>query len=193
MTHRPLLTAILLLISFAFRGMVNAQVYYIPQKIDTILLMKKLHQSKGNEKATILNELAYFFRISDPERSINYSLESQQLLKRKIDEKLFNTSTYNLGLAYFHWGNYPQAVGYGLDALDLSEKLKEPQLWLKSIELLVLIYLYSNNSELALTYAFKAKHLMDKSKSDVVTFDLLIKLGWVCKQSANYRLGIPYF
>ncbi|MDY0104588.1 MAG: histidine kinase [Lentimicrobium sp.] len=193
MFYRPLFTALLLLMGFTFQGMVNAQVYYIPQNIDTSLLMEKLPQAKGEEKAEIFNDLAYYFRISDPERSIKYSLESRQLLKRKADEKLFLSSTYNLGLAYFHWGNYPLAVSYGLDALDLSEKFKEPRMWLKSIDLLVLTYLYSNNSELALNYAFKAKHLLDKSKSEVVTFDLLIKLGWVCKQTANYRLGIPYF
>jgi tetratricopeptide (TPR) repeat protein len=193
MFYRSLLKAILLLIGFAFQGMIIAQVYYIPQKIDTALLMEKLPRATGKEKAEILNQLAYDCRISDPERSIRYSVESQQLVKQKDDESIFLTSIYNLGLAYFHWGNFPVAVSYGLDALDLSEKLKDPQMWLKSIELLVLIYLYSNNSELALKYAFKAKHLLLQSKSDVLTFDLLIKLGWVCKQTANYRLGIPYF
>ncbi len=193
MFDRPLLAVLLLLISLAFQEMVNAQVYYTPPKIDTVLLLNKLPTHKGAEKAKILNQLAYYFRVSNPQRSIDYSIESQQIADRTGDENLKLVCKYNLGLAYHHLGNYPEAVSYGLDALDLSEKLSETRLWIKSIELLVLTYLYSNNNELAMKYAVKGLPLLNNLKSDVLAFDLLIRIGWVCKQTANYRLGIPYF
>ncbi|MBW6490475.1 MAG: histidine kinase [Lentimicrobium sp.] len=184
---------LLLIIVICYSSFSYSQVYYSPDAIDTTELKQKIIISKGVERAGSLIKLAYYFRISNPERSLGYSTEAQRIAKKEGDKKLILLAMYNMGLANHHQGNYPEAVRYGLDALDLAEKSDESGLWFSSIELLVMTYLYSNNPDLALKYAFKAKFLLEKSKSDAITFDLLIKLGWVCKQTANYRLGIPYF
>lgn len=170
-----------------------SQVYYTPEATDTAALKQKLIVSKGLERARSLIKLAYYFRISDPERSLVYSTEAQRIAENEEDQKLILLAIYNMGLANHHQSNYPEAVRYGLDALDLAEKSDESGLWLSSIEMLVLTYLYSNNPDLALKYAFKARHLIDVAKSDVVKFDLLIRIGWVCRQAASYKKAIPFF
>lgn len=182
-----------LIIGICFSSFSYSQVYYSPEAIDTSELKQKLIISKGVEKAGSLIKLAYYFRISDPKRSLVYSKEAYKISEKEKDKKLILLAMYNMGLAYHHQANYPEAVRYGLDALDLAEKSDESGLWLSSIELLVLTYLYSNNPDLAMKYAFKARHLIEVAKSDVVKFDLLIRMGWVCKQTASYKMAIPYF
>jgi tetratricopeptide (TPR) repeat protein len=184
---------LLLIIGICFSSFSYSQVYYSSEAIDTTELKQKLIVSNGVVRAGSLIKLAYYFRISDPERSLVYSKEAHRIAEKEEDQKLILLAKYNMGLANHHQADYPEAVRYGLDALDLAEKSDESGLWLSSIELLVLTYLYSNNPDLAMKYSFKARHLIDVAKSDVVKFDLLIRIGWVCKQTASYKMAIPYF
>lgn len=171
----------------------DAQVYYMPEQVDTAVLLIKARSRITSERIDAVAELAYFFRQKEPERSILYAIEALKYEDCGKDINRLIKIYYARGAAFHHQGNYPESVRWSLDALDLAYKAGDRLMWFRSIESLVLTYLYSNNGELALKYAFMAMPLLAAAKSNTEKFDLLIRLGWVCKQTENYGQAIPYF
>jgi tetratricopeptide (TPR) repeat protein len=170
-----------------------AQLYYTPELADTNALLKQVQSSVPAVKSEALAELAYFFRQQDPERSLLFAEEAWNYAHPEKDLNRMIRIYFARGSAYHHQGNYPESVRWGLDVLDMAAKAKDQLMWFRSIELLVLTYLYSNNNELAMKYAFMAYPMIAAAKSKTEKFGLLIRLGWVCKQTGNYERAIPLF
>lgn len=170
-----------------------AQLYYTPDTADTSALHRQVQSPEPAVKSEALAELAFSFRQKDPQRSISLAREALKYVNPEKDINRRIKIYYSMGAAFHHQGNYPESVRWSLDALDLAAKAEDRLMWFRSVELLVLTYLYSNNDELAMKYAFMAFPMIAAAKGKTEKFGLLIRLGWVCKQTENFEQGIPLF
>ncbi|GAP42644.1 histidine kinase [Lentimicrobium saccharophilum] len=170
-----------------------AQLYYSPDAVDTSALLKQAQSPDPAAKSEALAELAYFFRQKNPERSLLLAEEALKYAHPEKDLSWLVKIYFARGAAFHYLGNYPESVRWSLDALDLATKTEDPLMWFRSIELLVLTYLYSSNDELAMKYASMAFPMISAAKSKTEKFGLLIRLGWVYKQTGNFERAIPLF
>ncbi|MBU8892093.1 MAG: tetratricopeptide repeat-containing sensor histidine kinase [Bacteroidales bacterium] len=85
-------------------------------------LYKRLINVEDSLKAEVLNELSWELRNSEPEKSIDYSLEAVKFAEKHKDyENLIKAHSY-IGVAYRILGNYSESTDYYYKGLALAKK-----------------------------------------------------------------------
>ena len=102
----------LLTILFSLNG-------YCIKNIDS--LENLINKVSVEEKITILNKLAFHYRVNNPEKTLDYAFEAFQLSELNLDQEAKHSALSNLGMGYRYLGKYDEALEYQLKALDVAD------------------------------------------------------------------------
>ncbi|GAB4319418.1 MAG: hypothetical protein Kow00127_11590 [Bacteroidales bacterium] len=79
-------------------------------------------------RAELLNKLAFYYRLNDPDKSIAYATESVEISDSIANLRLLQRAKSVLGLGYRYKGDYEKALYQHQSALDIARRLNDSAL-----------------------------------------------------------------
>ncbi|WPR77632.1 tetratricopeptide repeat-containing sensor histidine kinase [Algoriphagus sp. NG3] len=162
---------------------------------------------EGNERLSVLNELATHLREIEQQNALDYALEAEQLARTLSSKSGEAIAKENIGWIYYRRGQWQKAFDYSKAAYSLSmedDNLKEAARVLNSIGALY----YEQHNYLLAIEQFKLAYYLSKKEDDLYTMirslnnvafnyifldELDSALFYVSEAiEANRRRGSPY-
>ncbi len=147
----------------------------------------------GVEKAKILIELGYKYRVKEPKKTVDYGNQALEI-GIAVDSVLIKHKAYsNLGLGYRYLGDYDKAIEYQEKALEIAELSGKKSLIALEYNRIGIIYkrwgLYSK----ALEYYLKALSLREKFGSKKSIANMYNNIGNVYRKRGDLKMALEYY
>ncbi len=126
-----------------------------------------LKESRGKERAQILDRLSRQYENYDLKKGLRYALEMDLLSREIKDIELQQKAAVNLGYSYFFAGKYDSLLYYTDRILELSEKEKNPRALASRAQLLSELEYRKGNHQSGINYCREALRLY-KGLNDTV-------------------------
>ena len=160
-------------------------------EIDSLEIL--LPESSGTEKANILLDLAYKYRVKEPRKTVDYANQAV-VIANELDSISLKQKAYsNLGLGYRYLGDYDKAIGYQEKALEIAELNGKKSFIALEYNRIGIIYkkwgLYSK----ALEYYLKALSLREKHGSQKSIANMYNNIGNVYRKRGDLKMALEYY
>ncbi len=129
-------------------------------KIDS--LENLLKEATGETKLSILNKLAYKYRLSNPDSTIDYGFEALNLAESLENIKEKHAALSNIGMGYRYLGKYNEALEYQQKALEAASLMGNEKYVAVEYNRIGIIYKRLGLYSLALEYYLKALNIREK-------------------------------
>jgi signal transduction histidine kinase/tetratricopeptide (TPR) repeat protein/ActR/RegA family two-component response regulator len=140
-------------------------------------LSQKLQNAKGEDRALVLNEIAWIIVRDDPAAALKFAEEALSLARKSDNTQQHIESLLNIGDSYYYQDNFTLSEKYFKDALQLSQKAKLGNLTARSFYYLAFQYDYLNNPAKARKYYTQAIQIYDSLKNFKKVADLSFDLA----------------
>lgn len=118
-----------------------------------------LESSHDLDKVRILNQLSEFYKVSNPNKSIEYAMEAYKISKYSDNDSLYCISLNNLAIGHYYLSDYSRALEYNKQALKIANKAKLTKCKAKYLNNLGLIFKKLDNWDQALHYFLQSLDL----------------------------------
>ena len=172
---------------------IPAQLFYTAEKINQDSLSSVLQKLKGEPRILALNKLASSYSATQPELSLKYAREADNLLPKDAGNELFFKTRLTLGQSWMSLGSYNRAIVYLLDAYEAAIASGRLDWQYAAGKPIMLTYLYTRNYDIA---ERMLAEFMDFDHSRVpgnLLFEILISAAWAnWSFLENYEKALNY-
>ncbi|HEY6159718.1 MAG TPA: hypothetical protein VI112_00805, partial [Bacteroidia bacterium] len=91
-------------------------------------LLKLISHADDKQKASLYNDLAAFYRQSEPSKNIEYSLKALEFAQRVKDRSQEGLAYSNLGFAWYIKGDYDKSTDYTGKAIEIGKEITDKKL-----------------------------------------------------------------
>jgi PAS domain S-box-containing protein len=172
---------------------INIQAFcYGGTEIDSLLNL--LNSTHKEEKITILNQLAYCYRLNEPDKTIRYATEALEIAEYLNNRRGIYISNSNLGLGHRYKGNYYEAMVFQQKALEAAQNLQSDPDIVQEFNRIGIIYKNLGLYNDALEYFLKAINILerigDTTGQDIA--NLYNNIGNVYRKRGDLELALEY-
>jgi len=166
---------------------------YSGNEADSILSI--INTVSREEKISMLNRLAYLYRLNEPDKTLGYAGEALQIAESIDNLRGVYVSLSNLGLGHRYKGNYYEAMVFQQKALDAARKLQSDPDIVQEYNRIGIIYKNLGLYNDALEYFLKAITILEKigDTNDGDIANLYNNLGNVYRKRGDLELALEFF
>lgn len=165
----------------------------IADNSDIEVLEKKLSETSGEERISILNGLSELYHLSNPVKSFEYCKECLDLLENYPDRNLESKLLGDICWAYQNSGRYQEAMEFGFKRLDLAVELKDRKEEASSYSRIGIVYWRLACYDDALDYHLKALSLFEELDDRNGLAGTYTNIGILYFDIENYDKALEYF
>ncbi len=168
------------LIIFAF----NISILYAQQDhIDSLEKQLKV-VTEDTTKVLIMDDLCWYYKYSNPQKSLEYGRKSYQLAKKLNYKKGLSRCLSDLGTVFGIQGEFDSAINYYRKALKIRKEIGNKVQIANALNNIGLSHDYNANYDSALTYYIKALKINEEMQDTAEIAKRLINIGVI-----YFRLG----
>lgn len=158
-------------------------------------LKNLLNTVSREEKISLLNRLAYLYRLNEPDKTLEYAGEALQIAESIGNLRGIYISLSNLGLGHRYKGNYYEAMVFQQKALDAALNLHSDADIVQEYNRIGIIYKNLGLYNDALEYFLKAITILEKTgdTNDGDIANLYNNLGNVYRKRGDLELALECF
>jgi PAS domain S-box-containing protein len=166
---------------------------YGGNEADSILSI--INTVSREEKISLLNRLAYLYRLNEPDKTLDYAGEALQIAESIDNLRGVYIALSNLGLGHRYKGNYYEAMVFQQKALDAARKLQSDPDIVQEYNRIGIIYKNLGLYNDALEYFLKAITILEKNgdTNDGDIANLYNNLGNVYRKRGDLELALEFF
>lgn len=165
--------------------------FSVASDIDSLLL--QLKSGRQDQRHIVLNDLAFLYRLNDPQKTVEYATQALEISERLRDIGEQLNAYSNLGLGHRYMGNYKEALKFQLKALEFAGQLKNDSLIAYEYNRLGIIYKQLGAYSIALEYYQKALLIYEKTGNRRGIGDMYNNIGNIYRKRGNIEDALEYF
>ncbi|MCK4663790.1 MAG: tetratricopeptide repeat protein [Bacteroidales bacterium] len=163
---------------------------YNNPKIDN--LQKQLKSAEENQKAEIYNKLAIAYKGISPEKIIEYAKKALELSKTSGNKLIEANALLNIGMGYFHLGNYDKTLEYYLESSDIMDSIDNKNGSAECLIGLGNVYMQLNKLNKTLNYYKEALIIKTEIKDSIGIAAILNNIGVVYLELEDNKTAMEY-
>ena len=145
------------------------------------------------EKIKTLNDLAFKFRVKQPEKTVEFANQALQLAHSLGNLKGERVALSNLGMGYRYQGDYNEALKYQQQALLVAQQLKNQKYIATEYNRIGIIYKRLGLFSIALDYYKKALKVREELNDTIGIANLSNNIGNVYRRQGDLDMALEYY
>ncbi len=163
------------------------------EKYNPDILLNKLNETEGLDKASVLADLTVAFRAINPEKVIEFGKQGLELLQDTEDKKLESAILLQLSWANQCIGEYHISLEYGFKALNLANETNDDQSKPDALNQIGGAYFRMAKYDKALEYFMKSLRIQENIGNKQGIAGLYINIGIICYRIGDYKKALDYY
>ncbi|MCH8317951.1 MAG: tetratricopeptide repeat protein [Bacteroidetes bacterium] len=152
-----------------------------------------LKTATDTTRINLLNDLAFEYRRSKPEKAKGYAEEALALSKKVGFKKGIARSLKNIGIFYYTQGNYDKAIDHYLRSLKIYEKLDDKKSIASSLNNIGIVYWQQGNYDKAMDHYLRSLRMYEELGDKKGIANSLNNIGGVYYEQGNYDKAIDHY
>lgn len=158
-----------------------------------VSLEAKIETANKMEKIKIYAELAEYYADKDPEKALEYALQTSAMAEQAGIPKIHADGLFLAGNASYHMNNYDDALRYFSLSLDVREKTGDRQGIVAAFNRIGNTYQLKGDYDKALMHYKKALDISSKEQLPKETARSLTNIGSIYQLYGNYTEAIDFY
>lgn len=166
---------------------------YLNSITDIDKLKARLNKVSGQEKVSVLNELAAAYFPDFSHKGLDYAFQALSLAKEISDRMGMSNALLHIGKVYLHLNEFDKALEYCLKSLSLKEEISDIKGVSLCLDRIGAIYINLRDYDTALKYQIRSKIKAEETDDQELISQTLNSIGVNYWYQKEYEQALAYF